>query len=73
MRGAGPQAIKKHENAHLIYQKQLLSEGVVKRQQIDDIHGNIAKILSAEYEQVNSPLQRSLRMSRGHTLQSLAC
>lgn len=46
------QAIKKHENAHIAYQKQLLGEGVVKQGQIDEIHHNISKILSTEYEQV---------------------
>lgn len=50
-----PQAIKKHENAHATYQKQLLSEGVVKQHQIDEIHKNIAKLLSSEYEQVCPP------------------
>ena len=49
------QAIKKHENAHVTYQKQLLDEGVVKKEQIDEIHDNISKILSSEYEAVCSP------------------
>ena len=48
------QAIKKHENAHVTYQKQLLDEGVVKKEQIDEIHDNISKILSSEYEAVCS-------------------
>lgn len=46
------QAIKNHKDAHTLYQKQLLSEGVVKQSQIDEIHNNIHKILSTEYEQV---------------------
>ena len=45
------QRIHKHENAHIAYQKQLRSEGVVKKEQIDEIHDNISKILSAEFEQ----------------------
>ena len=48
----GLQRIHKHENAHIAYQKQLRSEGVVKKEQIDEIHDNISKILSAEFEQV---------------------
>ena len=45
------QKIKKHENAHAVYQKQLLSEGVVKQEQIDEIHTNISKLLAEEYAQ----------------------
>ena len=50
------QRIQKHENAHLVYQKQLQSEGVVKQEQIDEIHDNVSKILSTEFEQAS--LQR---------------
>ena len=49
---SGLQRIHKHENAHIAYQKQLRSEGVVKKEQIDEIHDNISKILSAEFDQV---------------------
>ena len=50
------QKIHKHENAHIAYQKQLSAEGVVKQEQIDEIHDNISKILSSEFEQVSTLL-----------------
>lgn len=44
------QKVKKHENVHKLYQKQLLEEGVVKKDDLQRLQDNVSKIMSSEFE-----------------------
>ena len=60
---AGMQKIRKMENVHKKYQKQLLEEGTVKEDDLKKLQSHVSGIMSAEFEaarqykpEVRSPL-----------------